>query len=76
MAYVTSEHAVRPPLLSGLAIRLGALRDQIAANRRKREIYLRTLRELESYSLRELNDLKLDPADFKSVARQSAGLPA
>jgi len=52
---------------------VGVYRDARAENRRRREVYKRTLRELESYRPHELHDLKIDPADFETLARQQAG---
>jgi len=38
---------------------------------KKREIYSRTVRELHSYSDRELRDIGIDRADIESIARQA-----
>ena len=58
---------------NGLGVRLAAIRTAFETYRRKRSVYLRTLRELQSYRPRELNDLRIDPADFEAVARKAAG---
>ena len=75
MAYITSDRGAVAPALPGfLTTGLADLRSRFASYRHQRAIYLRTLRELESYTQRELHDLRLDPADFETLARQNAAM--
>jgi hypothetical protein len=71
MAYAGTHHPTLPT--GGLAARIAAWRRAHAAYREKRAIYLRTLRELQSYRPHELNDLRIHPADFERLAREQAG---
>ena len=75
MAYATSEHAVASPsLLSALKARIAKLHNDYMTYRQKRAVYLRTLRELQSYRPHELHDLRVQTADFQELARRQAGL--
>ena len=75
MAYAPSDHAVSQPLSwSGLRAGLAAFRTAFLTFRRKRAVYLRTVRELQSYQAHELQDLRIQPADFDELARRQAGL--
>jgi hypothetical protein len=73
MAYISVDHPVSSPI-AAIRARLGAAWEAYSAHRRKRAIYLRTLRELQSYRPHELHDLRLQGADFEELARQHAGL--
>ncbi len=73
MAYVsTHHHPVSAPSLLGS--RLASVRAAFSTWRRKREVYLRTLRELQSYRPHELQDLRIQSGDIEELARQQAGL--
>jgi uncharacterized protein YjiS (DUF1127 family) len=75
MAYAPLDHAVSRPLdRGGLRAGLAAFRTAFLNYRRKRAVYLRTLRELQSYQPHELQDLRIQPADFEELARRQAGL--
>ena len=73
MAYIISERAGRPAVIETLAAPLARLRTNFRDYRRKRAIYLRTLRELRSYQPHELNDLQIHASDFPELARKQAG---
>jgi uncharacterized protein YjiS (DUF1127 family) len=74
MAYISLPNvASRPALFSALRAKLAAARTEFQIYREKRAIYLRTLRELQSYRPHELHDLKIHPANFEEVARKQAG---
>ena len=75
MAFISTEHAA--PSLSPLgAVRAGVAGfiDAFNTYRRRRAVYLRTLRELQSYRPHELHDLRVQPGDFEELARKHAGL--
>jgi len=73
MAYVASAGAERPSVLMAAIAPFARLRSQFREYRRKRVIYLRTLQELRAYQPHELNELKIHPSDFASLAREQAG---
>lgn len=66
--------ARRPHLLTALFERLSELPAVFYEYQRKREIYLRTMRELESYRPHELADLRIASSDIEAIARKQAGL--
>jgi hypothetical protein len=74
MAYISSDHPVPSlPIFGALKARLAASKEAYRTYRRKREIYLRTLRELQSYRPHELLDLRIQSGDFEELARKQAG---
>ena len=72
MAYITSSHG-RPALFGALLARFTAARTALQIYRGRRAIYMRTLRELQSYKPHELHDLKIHSGDFEELARKQAG---
>ena len=62
------------PILGAIGAKLAARKEAFITWRRKREIYLRTLRELQSYRPHELLDLRIQSGDFEELARKQAGL--
>jgi len=74
MAYISSDHpAPSLPILGALGARYAASKEAFKTWRRKREIYLRTMRELQSYRPHELLDLRIQSGDFEELARKQAG---
>jgi uncharacterized protein YjiS (DUF1127 family) len=74
MAYVTSSApASSLSIFGALRARLAAAKGSFAEYRRKREIYLRTLSELQSYRPHELQDLRIQADDIEELARRQAG---
>ena len=73
LAYLISERAGRPAVVEALAAPLARLQKSLRDYRRKRAIYLRTLRELQSYQPHELTDLQIHASDFPELARKQAG---
>lgn len=74
MANISFDHAAPSlPLFGALRVRFSAATEAFKSYRRKREIYLRTLRELQSYRPHELHDLRIQSGDFEALARQQAG---
>jgi uncharacterized protein YjiS (DUF1127 family) len=61
------------PILGALRARLAVSTGAFKTWRRKREIYLRTLRELQAYRPHELRDLRIQSDDFEELARKQAG---
>ena len=76
MAYTASHHHTAEPLpiLAALRAGIAAARDSFLEYRRRREIYERTLRELQGYRPHELADLRIQSGDFERLAREQAGL--
>ena len=72
MAHITSSYS-RPALFGTLLARFAAARTALQIHRSRRAIYLRTLRELQSYRPHELHDLKIHSSDFEELARKQAG---
>ena len=74
MAFITSEYGAAVPSRSGAAkTGLAGLLNSFRIYRQRRAIYLRTLRELQSYRPHELHDLRVQSADFEELARKQAG---
>ena len=74
MAHISFDHPTASlPLFGALRARLSAATQAFKTWRRKREVYLRTLRELQSYRPHELHDLRIQTGDFEALARQQAG---
>ena len=73
MAYLSSDAPAYPAATPGWRARLTNLRERIATYRRKRDLYERTLRELQSYSRHDLLDLGISPEDLHGLARRHAG---
>ena len=74
MAHISFDHpAPSLPLVGALRARLFVATQAFKTWRRKREVYLRTLRELQSYRPHELHDLRIQTGDFEVLARQQAG---
>ena len=73
MTFITSDTRAVATAGNPFSARLAAWRSAYETYRAKRAIYLRTLRELRSYRPWEMHDLKIDPADFETVARKQAG---
>ena len=75
MAYTTANNPSAPtfPFLGRLRQRLANARQAFATYRRQREIYLRTLHELQSYRPHELHDLRIQTDDIERLAREQAG---
>jgi hypothetical protein len=75
MAYTaTHHHAATPlPIFGALRAKFAAAKDSFAEYRHKRAIYLRTLRELQSYRPHELADLRVQSGDVERLAREQAG---
>ena len=67
MAFTTTQHAA-PSLLE----RIATFKADMAERYSKYRVYRNTLSELQSLSMRELNDLGLSPANIKSVAYEAA----
>jgi uncharacterized protein YjiS (DUF1127 family) len=57
---------------SSVFSRLTTLRDTVATRYGQYQTYSKTLRELESLSKRELNDLGLNQYTLRAVAREAA----
>jgi uncharacterized protein YjiS (DUF1127 family) len=57
---------------SSVFLRLTNLRDTVATHYGQYQTYRKTLRELESLSKRELNDLGLNQYTLRAVAREAA----
>ena len=74
MAFIGTDRSPASPSLMG-ALRAGftGFGEAFKTYRRKRAIYVRTLRELQSYRPHELHDLKVQSADFEELARRQAG---
>jgi hypothetical protein len=74
MAYstVSGRYANRSPF-AAIREALEGYRHAFMTYRRRRAIYLRTLRELQAYRPHELHDLRVQSADFEELARQQAG---
>jgi uncharacterized protein YjiS (DUF1127 family) len=73
MAYMNSAaaaSATHPPSWPYL---LADLREAFVTYRRKRAIYERTFRELQSYSRRDLLELGISPDQIDELARRQAG---
>jgi hypothetical protein len=66
--------SVFPQVFVVLRDRLASAREAIRIYRQKREVYLRTLRELRSYRPHELRDLRIQADDIEALAREQAGL--
>jgi uncharacterized protein YjiS (DUF1127 family) len=73
MAHISFDHAAPLPVLGALRARLAGAVEAFKTYRRKRDIYLRTLRELQAYRPHELQDLRIQSGDFEALARQQAG---
>lgn len=74
MAFITTDRVVSPPPLFGsLRAGLAAFSAAVRTYRGQRQVYLRTLRELQSYAPHELQDLRIQPSDFEALARNQAG---
>ncbi|SNS71101.1 DUF1127 domain-containing protein [Tropicimonas sediminicola] len=69
MAYVNTAAQVRP---NGLSRWINARIAEYREAARRREVYRRTLGELQSMSERELNDLGISSASLRDLARQAA----
>ncbi|MFD0980822.1 DUF1127 domain-containing protein [Tropicimonas aquimaris] len=69
MAYANTATQVRP---NGLSHWINARIADYREAARRREVYRRTLGELESMSDRELNDLGISSASLRDLARQAA----
>jgi len=67
MAYVSSGRNTTLPLLA----RLSEIATEISAAYARRREYRRTLAELQALSMRELNDLGLNPSMLRQVAWES-----
>jgi uncharacterized protein YjiS (DUF1127 family) len=75
MAYITAGNTsvANPSLVASLRERIATARESFATYRHKRAIYLRTLRELQSYRQHELIDLGIQSGDIETLARKQAG---
>lgn len=69
MAYVTSNSTAARG--NSIGDRVNAIIADYRAAAEKRRLFRRTLRELDSLSTRELNDLGLNPSMIKRIAWQS-----
>jgi uncharacterized protein YjiS (DUF1127 family) len=69
MAYVSSN---RTTAALGLGDRLAEIRKDLVAAWRAHRIYQQTLRELQALSMRELNDLGLNPSMLRAIALEAA----
>ena len=69
MAYVSSN---RTTAALGLGDRIAEIRKDLADAWRAHRIYRQTLRELQGLSLRELNDLGLNPSMLRTIALEAA----
>jgi uncharacterized protein YjiS (DUF1127 family) len=68
MAYVSSNRTTT----LGFVDRLAEIRKDLAEAWRAHRVYRQTLRELQALSLRELNDLGLNPSTLRTVALEAA----
>jgi uncharacterized protein YjiS (DUF1127 family) len=74
MTFISTEYgASSPSPLAAIRAGLAGFAQGIRTYRKQRAIYLRTLRELESYRPHELHDLRVQSADFEELARKQAG---
>lgn len=74
MAYLATDQInASPDTFGAIKAGLTGFREAFATYRRQRAIYLRTLRELQSYRPHELHDLRVQSADFEALARKQAG---
>ena len=69
MAYVSSN---RTTATLSLGNRLAEIRKDMATAWRAYSVYRQTLRELQALSMRELNDLGLNPSMLRSIAMEAA----
>jgi hypothetical protein len=75
MTFISTDRSPSSPSPTGaLLAGITGFVDAFSTYRRKRAVYLRTLQELESYRPHELQDLKVQSADFEELARRQAGL--
>jgi uncharacterized protein YjiS (DUF1127 family) len=68
MAYVNTTRLAR----KGLLDRLAALKDSIATAIQSRQVYLRTVAELNALTDRELADLGISRISIPEIAREAA----
>ena len=73
MAFLTTERVTAPSPGGALTATIRGWLDTYQTHRRRRDVYLRTLRELQSYRPHELHDLRVQSADFEELARKQAG---
>jgi len=74
MTDLTVHHASSSaPILEAVRAGIAAARASFRDYRRRREIYLRTLRELRAYRPHELADLRIQSDDIERLAREQAG---
>jgi len=69
MAYVSSN---RTTAALSLGDRFAEIRKDMADAWRAHRVYRQTLRELQGLSVRELNDLGLNPTMLRSIAQEAA----
>lgn len=68
MAYANTTRAVR----KGLVDRLLAMKEDFSETLRRRKLFEKTVRELESLTDRELTDLGISRLSIRDVAREAA----
>jgi len=74
MTDLTVHHPSAPAsVLEALRVGIEAAKESFRDYRRRREVYLRTLRELRAYRPHELADLRIQSDDIERLAREQAG---
>ena len=74
MVDITSDRITRAEPRWSVVEVVRHLRSAFGARLEKRRVYKQTLRELQSYSRRNLLDMGIDPDALEDLARRAAGL--